>query len=188
RLALDFWLSGIVQFEPERSTTRFVPILARAGAFARSGGTFAGMTEPDDDRRSRAARALELMRAGAGEAEACRQAGIKRRHYRAAVLGDAAVAPDVYTAAITALAHDQVERIERVIADMRAGRVSPMCARVELENRRWLASRFAPKLYGDKVAHVASDGGSLIPPRIVIEVVSVARDMPMLTVDAKTVD
>jgi hypothetical protein len=52
---------------------------------------------------------------------------------------------------LEALAQDQVEKAEQVIEDMRNGVIDAQQARVELDARKWFASKFLPKRYGDKL-------------------------------------
>ena len=40
---------------------------------------------------------------------------------------------------------------------MRAGVIDAQMARVEIDARKWFASKFLPKQYGDKIAHVGGD-------------------------------
>ena len=83
------------------------------------------------------------------EAAACREVGINRATFRAAALK--VTAGDNYARALEALAQDQVEKAEQVIEDMRSGVIDAQQARVELDARKWFASKFLPKRYGDKL-------------------------------------
>lgn len=82
------------------------------------------------------------------EAAACREVGINRATFRAAALK--VTSGDSYARALEALAADQVEKAEQVIEDMRNGVIDAQQARVELDARKWFASKFLPKRYGDK--------------------------------------
>jgi hypothetical protein len=100
------------------------------------------------DRAEQVRRVLELIEDGMSEAAACREVGINRATFRAALK---VTAGDSYARALEALAQDQVEKAEQVIEDMRSGVIDAQQARVELDARKWFASKFLPKRYGDKL-------------------------------------
>ena len=100
------------------------------------------------DRAEQVRKVLELVEGGMSENAACKEAGINRATFRAAALRVSA--GDHYARALEALAADQVEKAEQVIEDMRAGVIDAQQARVELDVRKWFASKFLPKRYGDK--------------------------------------
>ena len=100
------------------------------------------------DRAEQVRRVLELVEDGMAEAAACREVGINRATVRAAALK--VTAGDSYARALEALAQDQIEKAEQVIEDMRSGVIDAQQARVELDARKWFASKFLPKRYGDK--------------------------------------
>jgi hypothetical protein len=100
------------------------------------------------DRVEQVRRVLELVEDGMSEAAACREVGVNRATFRAAALK--VTAGDAYARALEALAADQVEKAEQVIEDMRNGVIDAQQARVELDARKWFASKFLPKRYGDK--------------------------------------
>jgi len=100
------------------------------------------------DRAEQVRRVLELVEDGMSEAAACREVGVNRATFRAAALK--VTAGDSYARALEALAADQVEKAEQVIEDMRNGVIDAQQARVELDARKWFASKFLPKRYGDK--------------------------------------
>jgi hypothetical protein len=100
------------------------------------------------DRAEQVRKVLELVEGGMSENAACKEAGINRATFRAAALRVSA--GDNYARALEALAADQVEKAEQVIEDMRAGVIDAAQARVELDVRKWFASKFLPKRYGDK--------------------------------------
>ena len=74
---------------------------------------------------------------------------------------------DHYARALEALAQDQVEALEKTIEDMRTGTIDSSMARVEIDARKWFASKFLPKRYGDKL-DLTSDGKQLPQPIISI--------------------
>jgi hypothetical protein len=43
--------------------------------------------------------------------------------------------------------------MEKTIEDLRNGKITSDMARVELDARKWFASKLLPKKYGDKVEH-----------------------------------
>ena len=100
------------------------------------------------DRSEQVKAVLALVEDGMSENAACLQVGINRATFRAAALK--VTAGDSYARALEALAQDQVEKAEQVIEDMRNGVIDAQQARVELDARKWFASKFLPKRYGDK--------------------------------------
>ncbi len=97
---------------------------------------------------------LDLIEAGQSETAACAAVGIPRSTFRSMALR--VQAGDQYARALEGLARDQVEKIELTIDDMRAGVIDAAQARVEIEARKWFASKFLPRVYGSKVAHEIS--------------------------------
>lgn len=102
-----------------------------------------------EDRVSQIQRVIELIEDGMSERSACAEVGISRSTFRTTALR--ASAGDHYARALEALASDQVEKAEQVIEDMRNGVIDAAQARVELDARKWFASKFLPKRYGDKL-------------------------------------
>lgn len=100
------------------------------------------------DRAEQVRRVIELVEDGMSERAACAEVGISRATFRTTALKVAS--GDQYARALEALAADQVEKAEQVIEDMRAGLIDAQQARVELDVRKWFASKFLPKRYGDK--------------------------------------
>ena len=101
------------------------------------------------DRAEQVKAVLALIEDGMSENAACQEVGINRATFRAAALR--VNAGDNYARALEALAQDQVEKAEKVIEDMRSGTIDAAQARVELDARKWFASKFLPKRYGDKL-------------------------------------
>lgn len=102
-----------------------------------------------EDRAAQVKRVIELIEDGMSERSACAEVGIGRSTFRSAALKTSAA--DHYARALEALAQDQVEKAEQVIEDMRTGVIDAQQARVELDARKWFASKFLPKRYGDKL-------------------------------------
>jgi hypothetical protein len=114
--------------------------------------------------RSNAAKIqLVLARIEAGESEraACEAENISRSTFRTTALR--ASAGDQYARALEGLALDQIEKLEQTIQDMRDGSLDPAIGRIEVDARKWFASKFLPKRFGDKVQQEISgpDGGAL---------------------------
>jgi len=101
------------------------------------------------DRAEQVRRVLELIEEGMSERSACAEVGISRSTFRTTALR--VNSGDHYARALEALAQDQVEKAEQVIEDMRSGVIDAQQARVELDARKWFASKFLPKRYGDKL-------------------------------------
>jgi hypothetical protein len=100
------------------------------------------------DKAEQVKRVIELIEEGMSERSACAEVGISRSTFRTTALK--VNSGDHYARALEALAADQVEKAEQVIEDMRNGVIDAQQARVELDARKWFASKFLPKRYGDK--------------------------------------
>jgi hypothetical protein len=61
-----------------------------------------------------------------------------------------------YARALSALAENQVALLEDAIADMRNGKIDAQMAKVEIDARKWFASKFLPKRYGEKITQEIS--------------------------------
>ncbi len=92
---------------------------------------------------------IARMEAGDSENAACKNVGIGRSTFRSAALRHGV--SDNYARALEALASDQVEKLEKAIDDMRDGTIDHQIARVEIDARKWFASKFLPTRYGDKI-------------------------------------
>lgn len=102
---------------------------------------------------------LQLIEGGESERKACKQVGVNRATFRNAALKDAA--DSQYARALEGLAADQIEKMEQTIEDMRAKTVDSQMARVEIDARKWFASKLLPKRYGDKLDLDANISGNL---------------------------
>jgi hypothetical protein len=98
---------------------------------------------------------------GQSERSACKDENVSRASFRTTALRQGA--GDHYARALEALAQDQVEALEKTIEDMRSGEIDAQMARVEIDARKWFASKFLPKRYGDKM-DITSDGKPLPTP------------------------
>ena len=76
-----------------------------------------------------------------------------------------------YARARQTRADTRFDRLDQVIADMRAGVIDANQARVEMDAIKWQAGKEKPKAYGDRITqeHTGADGG----PIAVVEVVFV---------------
>lgn len=104
---------------------------------------------PVEERAQQVRDVLELIEDGMSENAACLQVGINRATFRAAAIR--VTTGDSYARALEALAGDQIEKMEAAIQDMRDGTVDAAQARVEIDARKWFASKFLPKRYGEKI-------------------------------------
>ena len=104
---------------------------------------------------------IELIEAGNSERTACETVGIARSTFRQAISRHNLAAQ--YTRALEALAHEQVEAMENTLKDMRDKVIDAQEARIEIDARKWLACKFLPKLYGDRLqqVHTGADGGAV---------------------------
>lgn len=98
---------------------------------------------------------IEMIESGSSERAACEHVGMNRGTFRSRALRLGAA--DHYARSLAALADAQAEALEKTIDDMRAGTIDHQMARVEIDARKWFASKFLPKRYGDKIAHVGGD-------------------------------
>lgn len=95
-------------------------------------------------------RIIELIEGGQSERAACREVGMDRMTFRSRALKIGGAIH--YARATAALAGNQVERLESAIEEMRNGQLDPKAARVEIDARKWIASKLLPKQWGDKQA------------------------------------
>lgn len=114
-----------------------------------------------EDRKDQAEQIISLMEGGMSERAACLKVGVSRSTFRSAVLR--CQVADQYARALETLAHSQVELIEKSLRDARKGVIDVQMGRLEVDTRKWLASKFLPKKYGDKITqeHSGPDGGPI---------------------------
>lgn len=106
------------------------------------------LTMSPEERGQQVMAVLARMEQGESENKACIQVGINRHTFRCAAMRHGVA--EEYARAMEALAQDQTEKLEETIADMRNGTVDAAMARVEIDARKWFASKFLPKRYGDR--------------------------------------
>ena len=113
------------------------------------------------DKEAKMLEVIALIESGESERSACDKVGINRITFRSTVLRHKV--EDQYARALEALAQNQVELLEEAIADMRSGKIDAAMARVEIDARKWFASKFLPKRYGERIAQeiTGADGGPL---------------------------
>lgn len=136
-----------------------------------------------DERLTQVRAVIAEMDSGVSENAACAKVGIARSTFRSAVLRFEVA--DEYARALATLAHDQVNRIEDAIDDMRGQRIDDKIARIEIDARKWLSSKLLPRLYGDakRLEHSGPDGkplnlAVLEPDAVVDQLVAVATEYP----------
>ncbi len=105
------------------------------------------MAEPSN--AEKVAAVLKRMEAGESERSACDAENISRSTFRTTALRH--TSGDQYAKALFGLAHEQAEKLEQTIDDMRSGLIDAQMARVEIDARKWFASKFLPKQFGDKL-------------------------------------
>lgn len=105
--------------------------------------------KPAVDRGAQVRAVIALMEQGSSENAACEQVGINRATFRHAALRVGA--DNDYARACEAIAESQVAALESAIADMRNGTIDAGMARVEIDTRKWIASKILSKRYGDKL-------------------------------------
>lgn len=108
-----------------------------------------GEPRPAVDRGAQVRAVIALMEQGNSENASCEQVGINRATFRHAALRIGA--DNDYARACEAIAESQVAALESAIADMRNGTIDASQARVEIDTRKWLASKILSKRYGDKI-------------------------------------
>lgn len=104
---------------------------------------------------------LARIEGGESETSACKSENMARSTFRQTALREQL--GDEYARALIGLATDQAHKIDQLIDDMREGRLDWQIGRIELDARKWLASKFLPKQYGDKIDHT-SNGKDLPAP------------------------
>lgn len=109
---------------------------------------------PTTNRSELVEQVIELMGEGWSERKACEKVGIARSTFRTTALRHQSGVQ--YAHALENLAHHQIELVEQTIEDMRKGKVDAMMAKVEIDARKWFASKFLPKQYGDKIDHTTN--------------------------------
>lgn len=122
-------------------------------------GTTKKIVTPEE-RAEQVREVIACMNEGMSETASCAKVGINRATFRNAALRNEA--DSEYARALVALAQDQINLTSKAIEDMRKGIIDSQMARVEIDTRKWFASKFLPKQYGDKVQTDVTSGGQPI--------------------------
>ena len=77
---------------------------------------------------------------------------------------------DLYTRSIQDKAESEDEEIDTIIQDLKEGKIDPASARLIIDTKKWKASKYYPKMFGEKV-DVTSDNKAIKvdPINIVID-------------------
>ena len=97
---------------------------------------------------------LARIEGGESERSACIAEGMARATFRQSALREQMGVQ--YARALEGLATDQAHKIDELVEDMRNGTLDPAIGRIELDARKWLACKFLPKRYGEKVDHTTN--------------------------------
>jgi hypothetical protein len=119
------------------------------------------LAEVSDDVRETVENVIARIENGESERSACQAEGIHRVTFRLHVL-ECQMASQ-YAQALAALAMEQVEKLEQTIDDMRNGTLDAAQARVEIDARKWFASKFLPKRFGERLQVAGDPNQPLIP-------------------------
>ncbi|MFA6018492.1 MAG: hypothetical protein WC776_04925 [Patescibacteria group bacterium] len=96
-------------------------------------------------------RIIVRIEKGESERSACESEKMARTTFRSMMPRE--LAADHYAKALASLAEAQVTQLEATIQDMRDGTLDHQIGRIEVDARKWLASKFLPKRYGEKIDH-----------------------------------
>lgn len=118
---------------------------------------------------------LSYMERGLSERQACMAVSVNPSSFRQAVARN--TINTQYARALEVQAIAQIESIEQTLQDMRDGIVDPQMARVEIDTRKWLASKLLPKKYGDKL-DLTSDGKALPQPLLGGVTIEAPKELP----------
>lgn len=119
------------------------------------------LVAPAKTREEQIQAVIELMGQGWSENKACQEVGINRSTFRQMALRHSA--GNEYARALENMAQAQIELVEKTIEDMRNGTIDAMMAKVEIDTRKWFASKLLPRQYGDKV-DLTTNGKDLPAP------------------------
>lgn len=100
--------------------------------------------------RERAKGVLSLMQDGMYERQACESVGISTNMFRGTILKNRM--DEDYALAQSFMAQAQVNHLEDTIQDMRDEKIDAKTAKVEIDARKWLASKYDSSRFGDRTA------------------------------------
>jgi transposase len=100
-----------------------------------------------EERQSQVMNVITLIEHGCSERQACAIVGINKHAFKNWALKLQAGAQ--YARSLEALAHAQITAIEEVLERLERDDIDANAARVILDARKWFASKFLPKRYGE---------------------------------------
>lgn len=74
---------------------------------------------------------------------------------------------DLYVKAMQDKAESELEEIDHVYSELKAGNLDASTANVLIQTNKWKASKYYPKMFGDKVD--VTTGGDKLPPSQVVD-------------------
>lgn len=112
-------------------------------------------------------RILEDISNGMTIDDACKKSGVIKGTFLYQIRKDKELF-DQYTRAREIKAEQFVESMEDDLRKIEKKELDPASGRVIIDTKKWLASKFYPKMYGEKqaVELTGKDGASLAPPVI----------------------
>lgn len=128
----------------------------------------------NEERKELANQVIDLMTEGHSTRTACKMVGLPMGTFLRWCDNDAALA-DQYARArailIEHMAEDTLDIADEAVGTTDNGSTDSGAVakqRLQVETRKWLLSKLAPKKYGDKIEHdLKSSDGSMTPPKII---------------------
>lgn len=129
-------------------------------------------TKPGSEERAKgSALVLEGMRSGLSAFKACKRAGVNQSTFNDWLNGDAALAAEYARARedlLEMMASDLLDIADRPVGSTESGATDSGAVadkKVQIDTRKWLLSKLAPKKYGDKL-EVSGDPANPLVQRI----------------------
>jgi hypothetical protein len=129
-------------------------------------------TKPGSEERANvSALVLEGMRSGLSAFKACKRAGVNQSTFNDWLNGDAALAAEYARARedlLEMMASDLLDIADRPVGSTESGATDSGAVadkKVQIDTRKWLLSKLAPKKYGDKL-EVSGDPANPLVQRI----------------------
>ena len=129
-------------------------------------------TKPGSEERANvSALVLEGMRSGLSAFKACKRAGVNQSTFNDWLNGDAALAAEYARARedlLEMMASDLIDIADRPVGSTESGATDSGAVadkKVQIDTRKWLLSKLAPKKYGDKL-EVSGDPANPLLQRI----------------------
>jgi hypothetical protein len=129
-------------------------------------------TKPGSEERAKvSALVLEGMRSGLSAFKACKRAGVNQSTFNDWLNGDAALAAEYARARedlLEMMASDLLDIADRPVGSTESGATDSGAVqkqRLQVDTRKWLLSKLAPKKYGDKL-EVSGDPANPLVQRI----------------------